>query len=167
MTITFENTSTDTLHLHNVIPFAPTDREVFITGKGNHRLSRTHLFIPGRKPVNVIVPDNAWELGYCSFALEDGVGIFGFTRRNSKQEKNVTKKRFESTLAPRGSVSYSLYAEDYNGNWQEGLRKCFQEKKLYDLTTFDESLYQREDLKWIRHAYVMQPPVPFEGLTGI
>ncbi len=155
LTIVFQNISKDTLRLQNVIPFAPTESDVCITGKGSHRLSRTHLFLPGRTPLNVIVPDNAWELGYCSFTLEDSTGIFGLTRRDSKQENNVTKKRFESVLAPLGSISYSLYLDDYNGTWQAGLRKCFQEKKLYDIISFDESLYQRDDLRWIRHAYVM------------
>ncbi|MBY0435377.1 MAG: formylglycine-generating enzyme family protein, partial [Cyclobacteriaceae bacterium] len=53
------------------------------------------------------------------------------------------------------SVSYSFYADVFSGEWQEGLRKCFQEKKLYDLTAFDESLYKRKDLAWIKNTYVM------------
>ncbi|HEY0742984.1 MAG TPA: SUMF1/EgtB/PvdO family nonheme iron enzyme, partial [Chryseosolibacter sp.] len=31
----------------------------------------------------------------------------------------------------------------------------FQSKKLFDLESFDSTLYQRKDLKWIRHSYVM------------
>ena len=30
----------------------------------------------------------------------------------------------------------------------------FQERKLYDVEKFDNSLFEREDLKWIRHTYV-------------
>ena len=155
LTITFKNASKDTVHLHNVIPFTPNDQDVFITGKGNHRLSRTHLFLPGRIPVNVIVPDNAWDLGYCSFSLDAEVNILGLTRRDSRTSGSVLQKRFESIIAPGGSASYSLYVESFEGSWQAGLRKCFQEKKLYDVDSFDESLYKRPDLKWIHKAYVM------------
>lgn len=153
--ITFLNTSRDTLHLHNVVPFAPSEKDLFITGKGDHRLSRTHLFQPGREAVNVIVPDNAWDLGYCSFSLTDDRSLFGLARRNLNSLKKAIRRRFETIIAPGGSVSYFFYASTFAGAWQEGLRKCFQEKKLYDLDAFDESLYKREDLKWVRKAYVM------------
>ena len=45
----------------------------------------------------------------------------------------------------------------YEGDWQEGLRQLFQQRYLYDLEgqNFDENLYRREDLKWIRHSYAM------------
>jgi len=155
LTITLTNTTKDTLTLHNVIPFAPSENEIFITGKGNHRLSRTHLFRPGRIPVNVIVPDNAWDLGYASIDLPGGGHLFGLTRRVVDSWKNATRKRFETILNPGGSVTYNLFAERYQGTWQDGLRLCFQEKKLYDVQSFDESMYSRQDLKWIRKAYVM------------
>ncbi len=153
--ITFVNISKDTVHLHNVVPFAPSEKEVFITGKGNHRLSRTHLFRPGRLPVNVIVPDNAWELGYCGVPLNGNLSLAGLTRRDPNSLKQATRRRFETILAPGGSVSYWLYLDVFEGVWQDGLRKVFQERKLYDVDTFDESMYQREDLKWVRGAYVM------------
>jgi gamma-glutamyl hercynylcysteine S-oxide synthase len=62
--ITFTNTSADTLRLRNVVPFGESKSHVYITGLGNHSLSRAHLFRPGFAPVNVILPDNAWELGF-------------------------------------------------------------------------------------------------------
>lgn len=155
LTITFLNTAKDTLQLHNIIPFAPTESDVYITGKGTHRLSRTHLFLPGRIPVNIIVPDNAWELGYCSFNISEGISLMGLTRRDEKSIKKAKQKRFETIIEPGGSVTYLLYCDVFTGPWQQGLRKCFQEKKLYDLDSFDESLYRREDLRWVRKAYVM------------
>ncbi len=153
--ITFLNTSTDTLRLHNIIPFAPTASDIFISGKGDHRLSRTHLFRPGLQPVNVIVPDNAWDLGFTSLDLRGGTQVYGLTRRVPDSWKKATRKRFETILDPGGSVSYSLYVDSFTGNWQAGLRKCFQEKKLYDVEAFDNTMYQREDLKWVRDTYVM------------
>ena len=153
--VVFRNTSRDTIRLHNIVPFAPDPADVYMTGKGKHRLSRTHLFRPGRIPVNVIVPDNAWELGYAAVTLADGGNAFGLTRRDENSITKGTRKRFETILAPGGSVAYWLYAETYSGSWQQGVRICFQDRMLYDLETFDNSMYERPDLSWIRKAYVM------------
>jgi len=153
--ISFLNTSKDTLTLHNVVPFAPTASDIFITGQGTHRLSRTHLFRPGLLPVNVIVPDNAWDLGYANLDLPDGKHLFALTRRVPDSWKKATRRRFETILQPGGSVSYDFFVDQYAGDWQEGLRKCFQEKKLYDVDVFDNAMYDRKDLHWIRDAYVM------------
>lgn len=151
----FQNVTPDTILLSNVVPFGVAVERVHITGRGQHRLSRTHLFLPERSPVNIIVPDNAWELGYSSVHLRDSLHAFGLTRRDVASIKNGTRRRFETELYPGGLVEYRFYAETYRGGWQEGLRKAFQEKRLYEVENFDESLYQREDLKWIRKAYVM------------
>ena len=153
--VNFTNISRDTLRLSNVVPFGRSDSRVFITGRGDHRLSRTYLFLPGKKPVNVIVPDNAWELGYTSVKLSDTQEIFALVRRDLHSLKNATRKRFETIINPGGSAGYFFYADYYTGAWQEGLRKAFQERSLYDVSNFNAHMYQREDLKWIRKAYVM------------
>ncbi|MBL7848913.1 MAG: SUMF1/EgtB/PvdO family nonheme iron enzyme [Cyclobacteriaceae bacterium] len=155
LTITFLNTSKDTLRLHNVAPLAPTSSEIYITGQGNHRLSRTHLFRPGKVPVNVIVPDNAWDLGYISLDQPGGVHLYALTRRIPNSWKNATRQRFVTVINPGGSVVYNFYMGHFEGDWQNGLRRCFQEKKLYDVEKFDDSLFHRADLLWIRYAYVM------------
>ena len=127
--ITFRNVSNDTINLRNVVPFGKSTQQVYMTGMCDHWLSRTHLFIPRRAPVNVIVPDNAWELGYSGITLANDLSVFGLTRRKSWEK--TTRKRFESIVAPGGTVTYELYADFYQGEWQEGLRKCFQERYLY------------------------------------
>lgn len=151
--IVFKNISSDTLNLRNVVPFGISEKEVYITGLGDHWLSRAHLFLPNRTPVNIILPDNAWELGFRQMTMPSGKNIYGITRRKSWEK--ATRKRFETIVAPQGSVIYEFYADTYEGTWQEALRKAFQEKYIYDVEKFDESLYVREDLKWIRDAYVM------------
>lgn len=153
--ITFKNVSSDTLKLANVVPFGTKDQSVYITGKGNHELSRTHIFLPGKNPVNIIVPDNAWELGYSGFKLDEGGSICALVRRDNKSMVKATRRRFETVIAPGGSVQYSFYADTYQGDWQMGLKKMFQERYLYDVSSFDDSLFQRKDLEWIRHTYVM------------
>lgn len=71
-TVTFENCSDKEVMLHNIVPSGRSDNRIYITGKGYHGLSRTHLFRPGYQPVNVTVPDNAWELGFS--VLSDNSG---------------------------------------------------------------------------------------------
>ncbi|MCX6331673.1 MAG: SUMF1/EgtB/PvdO family nonheme iron enzyme [Bacteroidetes bacterium] len=155
------NTSLDTLELHNIIPFEIQSNQVYITGLGNHTLSRTHLFIPNKKPVNVIVPDNAWEMGYNTMPLFtpqnelDSLYLYGFSRRDRASVKNGKVRRFESILYPKGTVRYTIWIEIYKGNWQNGITTLFQQRKLYDLEHFNDTLYQRKDLEWVRHSYLM------------
>lgn len=154
--LTFRNISKDTVLLHNVVPFGESPGQVYITGKGDHPLSRTHLFRPGYEPVNVIVPDNAWELGFSATDLSGGKSVCALTRRIRESVEKGHRRRFETELYPGGSVSFNLWADFYSGTWQEGLRTMFQERLLYDVEPgkFDNSLFEREDLKWVRHAYV-------------
>jgi len=153
--IQFKNNSKDTLSIDNVIPFEKTDSNVYITGKGNHSLSRTHLFIPGKTPVNVIVPDNAWELGYNSLSLNNALHIYGFSRRDKQSIQFGKTKRFETILYPNGTINYHIWIASYKGSWQNGLLKVFRDKKLYDLSSFNDSLYKRKDLAWVKNTYLM------------
>jgi iron(II)-dependent oxidoreductase len=152
---TFTNTSADTIELSNVLPLQKQGSEAYITGLGLHPLSRTHLFLPGKLPVNVIVPDNAWDLGYNGFPVSADKKLMLLSRRNRASIQHGERKRFETMLYPGGSVEYAIYGELYTGNWQQGLNLAFQQRWLYDLDTFNDSLYQRKDLQWMRHSYVL------------
>ncbi len=103
--ITFTNTSADTVRLRNLVPLGESQSHVYITGLGNHALSRAHLFPPNFAPVNVILPDNAWELGF-SAVTAPGSNVCALMRR-VKWEK-ATRRRFETILPPNGSVTYHL-----------------------------------------------------------
>lgn len=151
---TFINISSDTLSLSNVVPFGTNAKRIYISGKGSHPLSRTHLFLPGKLPVNVVVPDNAWELGFSIVNFNDEQ-LASLTRRNRESIYNGQRRRFETILFPGGRVEYRQWTLPFTGQWQEGLRLIFQEKKLFDLDQFDNSLFERNDLQWIRHSYVM------------
>ncbi len=154
-TITFRNETADTLIIRNVVPYSVSTSEIYITGLGEHPLSRAYLFLPGRTPVNVVLPDNAWELGYASRKINDSVNECALIRRDRESIGKGQHKRFETVLYAGGHVSYQYFSSVYRGDWQEGLRQVFQQKKLYDLPSFDGSMYERKDLEWIRHAYVM------------
>ena len=155
--ITFENTSKDTILLHNVVPFGESDKHVYITGKGKHGLSRTYLFRPGYEPVNVILPDNAWELGFSAIETSENTGICGLVRRENSSIKNGKLHRFETELYPEGKITYTFWWDNYQGDWQEGLRLMFQKRMLYDVEpgTFDNSLLARKDLQWFRNTYIV------------
>jgi iron(II)-dependent oxidoreductase len=153
---TLRNISTDTIEISNLVPFGASDSQVHITGKGDDELSRTCLFLPGKIPVNVICPDNAWELGYGSIQLNNDRNACALARREPNKIQKGQKKRFETILYPGGSVSYAIYVDLFTGDWQEGLNLIFRQRYLYDLKTFDDSLFNRKDLEWIRHAYIIR-----------
>lgn len=157
--IRFSNRTSDTIRLTNVLPFGSNHALAWITGHGNHSLSRAHLFLPGKMPVNVIVPDNAWELGFTVVQARKETGIrqmvYGLTRRDVASISKATRKRFETILLPGGAVDYILHMESVDDAWQDALIRCFRDRKLFDLDAFDESMYNRPDLAWIRKAKVM------------
>jgi formylglycine-generating enzyme required for sulfatase activity len=151
--IIFENTGTDTVTLSNVVPFGEDSSAIYITGFGPADLARASLFRPGFRPVRVILPDNAWELGYSSFMAGNGISMCALARRTGAEGSQ--KKRYETALPPGSKVSYTIYVDLFRGEWQEGLRLMFRDRYLHDLEKFDNSLYQRTDLAWIRESYLI------------
>ena len=153
--VIFKNNSPDTIVLENVVPLGTQKKSTYITGKGKHWLSRSYLYLPDREPLNVILPDNAWELGYASMSSLEHQPIAALTRRNLSTLTNGQRRRFETLLFPGGSIAYDFHLVLFEGEWQEGLRKIFQEYKLFDVSEFDNRFGQRKDLQWIQDDYVM------------
>jgi iron(II)-dependent oxidoreductase len=151
--IVFENTGRDTVILSNVVPFGEEKSSVYITGYGPPDLARACLFRPGLRPLRVILPDNAWEMGYLSFAADKELSVCSIVRR--QKTEGGQKRRYETVLPPKSKVSYTMHAGLFKGEWQNGLRLMFRDKYLYDLETFDDTLYQRSDLAWIRESYLI------------
>jgi formylglycine-generating enzyme required for sulfatase activity len=151
--LTFENKSNDTVSISNVVPFGEDSGSVYITGKGPWDLARSWLFRPGFRPVRVILPDNAWELGYSSFFAGQGYSVCSIARRTSIE--GGQKQRYETVLPPEAKVAYTIHAEIFKGEWQKGLSKIFKDRYLFDIGTFDNSLYRRKDLDWIKESYLI------------
>ncbi len=149
----FENISGDTVSISNVIPFNSDNESVNITGKGPWDLARAWLFRPGYEPVRVILPDNAWEMGYTSFEAVSGFSICAIARR--QQTEGGQKQRYQTILPPKSKVNYKVYTDIFRGEWQNGLRLMFRDRYLYDLEKFDNSLYDRADLAWIKESYLI------------
>ena len=151
--IVFENTTNDTVSISNVIPFGHDSTSIYITGKGPWDLARAWLFRPGYRPVRVILPDNAWELGYTSFPAANGLSVCAIARRTKFE--GAIRQRYETLLPPGTRVIYSMFAETFMGEWQNGLRLMFRDRYLHDLEKFDNTLYEREDLNWIKGSYLI------------
>jgi iron(II)-dependent oxidoreductase len=151
--VTFENTGSDTILVSNVVPFGVDNGSVYITGKGPWDLARAYLFRPGFRPVRVILPDNAWELGYLSFSTGNDISVCALARR--QQTTGGQKRRYETLLPPKSKVNYFIYADLYKGDWQNGIRHMFHDKYLFDLDKFDNKLFEREDLNWIKQSYII------------
>ncbi|MEP7322212.1 MAG: sulfatase-modifying factor protein, partial [Saprospiraceae bacterium] len=151
--LVLSNISNDTLIIKNIVPLTEHQNQVYITGLGDHSLSRTHLFLPGNGPVNIIVPDNVWNLGYASIKINESLNLYALTKRRSWT--NAERKRFETIVYPGGSVTYDFYLDTFSGDWHHGLKKCFKEHKLYDIGEFNDDMYHRKDLQWIRQAKMM------------
>ena len=151
--IIFENDGGDTVSISNVVPFGENNSSVFITGKGPSDLARAWLFRPGFKPVRVILPDNAWELGYSSFKAGKDFSVCAIARR--LKIENGIKQRYKTVLPPKAQVIYSVHTDVFKGEWQNGLRLIFRDRYLYDLDNFDNSLFRRKDLSWIKESYII------------
>ncbi|NLA48944.1 MAG: formylglycine-generating enzyme family protein, partial [Bacteroidales bacterium] len=109
-------------------------------------------FRPGCRPVGVILPDNAWELGYSSFSAGN-LSVCALARRTGTED--ALTGRYETILPPGAVVHYKMYNCLYSGEWQEGIQMMFRDKYLFDLDRFDDSLYARSDLAWIRNSYII------------
>lgn len=151
--VTFENAGTDTVSVSNVVPFGEDSVSIYITGYGPPDLARARLFRPGFRPLRVILPDNAWEMGYISFPAGSNYSVCAIARRQSTE--GGQRRRYETVLPPGSKVSYLIHADIFSGEWQAGLRLMFRDRYLYDLDVFDNTLYEREDLAWIRESYLM------------
>jgi len=151
--IIFENSGNDTISISNVVPFGEDKGSVYITGNGPWDLARAYLFRPGIRPVRVILPDNAWELGYSSFTEGKNISVCALARRTKAE--GGQRQRYETVLPPKTKVTYTFYAEVFEGEWQNGLRLMFRDRYLHDIEKFDNSMFVREDLKWIKQSYLI------------
>lgn len=162
LVINFYNRSDSTVDIANFVPLGKDADHLYITATGPWSLARTKIFRPGFGPVGVILPDNAWDLGYSDVKTNQSHSICAVSRRTSAT--NADRKRWKTEVKPGGTVKFTIWADAYEGeNWRDGLRMMFQERYLYDIEgDFDYTLYNRQDLSWIRHRYVMNTHIPWD-----
>ena len=153
MAILIENNTKKSISLENFLPFGEDQNHVIIAASGPAGLARANLFRPGKKPLSVILPDNAWELGYGAVERPGGPSLCGMARRGRIVKGE--ERRYRTIMEPGGSVEYTIYADVYRGGWQDGLRAMFHDRGLFELESFDRTLYNRPDLAWIRRSFVI------------
>lgn len=157
LALLFRNASAAKIKLENLVPLGEAPDHVYITaGLPNvppHTLDRSQLFRPGFKPIGVVLPDNAWHLGYGSANVGEELTLTAIARRVKTDKAERT--RWATILEPGGSVEYALYFEAHAGSFRRGLEIMFRERFLYDLPAFDQTLFRRADLSWVRRAYLM------------
>jgi iron(II)-dependent oxidoreductase len=155
--LTFRNSSSQKQQISNVVPLGVASDRAYIISAGPsdfiHRLSRSQLFRPGLGPIGVVLPDNAWEMGFCDVSVAPPKSLTAIARRTGSGKAD--ERRFRTILEPGGFVQYTLFVDQHPGDWHEGLRMMFQKRWLYDLESFDNALYLRKDLEWIRHSYLL------------
>lgn len=155
--LVFRNGTQSQIKLENLVPLGEGPDRAYITaGLPNeppHTLDRTQLFRPGLRPVGVVLPDNAWHLGLCTVEAGEGLFLTGLARRVRTDKAERT--RWASILEPNGTVEYEIHLEAHGGGWRRGLEVMFRERYLHDLERFDDALFKRPDLAWVRRAYLM------------
>jgi len=155
----FTNTGKGNHRIENLVPLGEGSDKVYITAGGTkewpHYLCRSLLFRPGYGPVGVILPDNAWHLGFSDFKINQEYSVSGLARRDQRDKDNTTVDRWAVTLKPGGWVEYNLFIDIHSGDWHEGLKMIFGGRYLYDLSSFDNSYFERKDLQWMKSAYLM------------
>jgi len=157
--VRFINIGKVTHQLENLVPCGEKSDHVYITASGSKEwpeyLCRSKLFRPGYGPVGVVLPDNAWHLGFSDVKAHDSLSLTALARRGQRDKERTEIDRWAVKLKPGGWVDYSIYFNCHKGDWHEGLKMMFQEYWLYDLTSFDNSLYKRTDLAWMKNCYLM------------
>ncbi len=157
--IRFTNTSHTDHQIENLVPLGEGSDKVYISAEGPKEwpdyLCRSKLYRPGYGPVGVILPDNAWHLGFADMRINDSLSLVALARRTNRDRERTKLDRWAVTLQPGGWVEYTIWADVHSGEWHEGIKMMFQERWLYDLDTFDLAMFEREDLKWMNHSYIM------------
>lgn len=158
-TVRFTNRGIVSHSIENVVPLGRGDDRVYITADGPKEwpgyLCRSKLYRPGYGPVGVVLPDNAWHMGFVDLRLTGQISLTGMARRGQRDKDRSEIDRWKVTLKPGGWVDYSFWFDIHTGDWHEGLRMMFQQRFLYDLKDFDNQLFRRTDLAWMRNAYLM------------
>ncbi|MFZ4521520.1 MAG: formylglycine-generating enzyme family protein [Bacteroidales bacterium] len=158
-TVRFTNSGQKTHFIENLVPFGESNDKVYITAAGTKAwpeyLCRSHLYRPGYGPVGVVLPDNAWHLGFSDNRINDTLSLTALARRSQRDQEKTEIDRWKITLKPGGWAEYAMYIDLHTGEWHNGLKMMFKDRWLYDLPGFDNSMFRRSDLAWMKNSFIM------------
>lgn len=152
------NESDTLLKIENLVPLGIGDDRTYITANGTYDwpayLTRTCLFRPGKSPIGIVLPDNAWHMGFVDYTVNEEQSLIAMSRRKESDKAEI--RRWHALLEPDGYVIYDLYFDAHKGtDYRDGFQIFFRDRWLYDLEEFDNSLFERKDLQWMRNSYVV------------
>ena len=162
ISLVITNNGKSPVTISNIVPFGAADGHYYISGKSLSDTSRSFLYRPGKEPVGVIVPHNNNDLNFTAVELGNGKTLFAVVRRDSDSIQNYLLNRSPYILRPGKKIGFHFYADVADGDWHDALTKCFREKMLYEVKQFNNKLYQRKDLDYIRHSYTMHLMMAWE-----
>ena len=158
-TVRFLNNGKGFHRIENLVPMGESKDKVYITAAGSKEwpgyLCRSKLFRPGYAPVGVVLPDNAWHLGLADIRINDTLSLTALARRGARDKDRTDIDRWMITLKPGGWAEYSIWFIGHNQDWHAGLRLMFNRLWLYDMPEFDNSMFRRSDLAWMKTSYIM------------
>ena len=158
-TVRFNNHGKGIHRVENLVPLGQSREKVYITASGSKEwpgyLCRSKLYRPGYGPVGVVLPDNAWHLGFADLPVNDTLSIVALARRGNRDKDHTEIDRWAVTLKPGGWAEYSIYFDCHKDDWHAGMRLMFERRWLYDLQDFDNSMFLRSDLAWMKNSYIM------------
>jgi len=157
--VRFLNTGKTSHRIENLVPLGESADKVYITAGGSREwpqyLCRSRLFRPGYGPVGVVLPDNAWHMGFADYRISDAFSLTAVARRGRREVNLTGTDRWRVTMKPGGWAEYAIFIDCHDGDWQNGLKMMFRQRWLYDLPAFDNHLFERQDLGWMRNTYIM------------
>lgn len=148
--------------ISNIIPFGENPGYYYISGEKLSDTSRSFLYQPGKKPLGVVVPHNNNDLNFSAIELGNDKTLYGLIRRDNDSIQNYLLNRTPYVLQPGKSIGFYFYADIAEGDWYAALKKCFREKMLYEVSHFNNALYERRDLDYIKHSYTMHLMMAWE-----
>lgn len=162
ISLVLTNNGKSPVTISNIVPFGATENHYYISGKALSDTSRSFLYQPNHEPIGVIVPHNNNDMNFTAVELGNGKTLFGIIRRDNDSIQNYLLNRTPYVLQPGKKIGFHFYADVVDGDWHMALKKCFQEKMLYEVTSFNNKLYERKDLDYIRHSYTMHLMMAWE-----
>ncbi|TAL41784.1 MAG: sulfatase-modifying factor protein, partial [Chitinophagaceae bacterium] len=162
VTIQFSNSSKRPISVSNIVPFGANNSHCYISGKRLSDTSHSFLYQPGKEPIGVVVPHNNNDLNFTAVELGNKKTLYALLRRSNDSIQNYLLNRTPCILQPGKTIRFDFYADIVAGDWHAALRKCFQEKMLYEVKILNNALYEREDLKYIRHSFTMHLMMAWE-----
>lgn len=160
--IVFTNNGKSAITISNIIPFGKNDNYYYISGKFLADTSRSFLYQPGKEPIGVVVPHNNNDLNFTAVELGNGETLYALLVRDNDSIQNYLLNRSPYILQPGKKIGFTFYADIAGGDWHAALKKCFCEKMLYEVPDFNNKLYERKDLDYIKHSYTMHLMMAWE-----